>query len=51
MVVGALLLGLFETLVAVHVPFAYRDPLIFGLLIVTLLIRPSGLFGVRERLA
>jgi len=50
-VAGALLLGLFEMLVGVQVPFAYRDPLIFAILIVVLLVRPSGLFGVRERLA
>ncbi len=50
-VAGALLLGLFETVVGVHVAFAYRDPLVFAVLILTLLIRPSGLFGVRERLA
>jgi len=50
-VVGALLLGIFEMLVGAQVPFAYRDPLIFAILIVVLLVRPSGLFGVRERLA
>jgi branched-chain amino acid transport system permease protein len=50
-VVGALLLGLFEMLVGAQVPFAYRDPLIFAILIVVLLVRPAGLFGVRERLA
>jgi branched-chain amino acid transport system permease protein len=50
-VVGALLLGLFETLIGAQIAFAYRDPLIFAILIVILLVRPSGLFGVRERLA
>ena len=49
MVVGALILGLFETIVGSKVPSEYRDPLVFGILIVVLLIRPNGLFGVRER--
>ena len=48
-VVGALILGLFETIVGSKVPSEYRDPLVFGILIVVLLIRPNGLFGVRER--
>ena len=48
-VVGALILGLFETIVGSKVPSEYRDPLVFAILIVVLLIRPNGLFGVRER--
>jgi branched-chain amino acid transport system permease protein len=50
-VVGALILGLFETIVGSKVPSEYRDPLVFAILIVVLLIRPNGLFGVRERTA
>jgi branched-chain amino acid transport system permease protein len=50
-VVGGLLLGVFEIVVGAQVPFAYRDPIIFTLLIAVLLVRPEGLFGRRERLA
>jgi branched-chain amino acid transport system permease protein len=48
-VVGALLLGLFEDLVGSQVPYAYLDPLVFSVLILVLLLFPSGLFGIRRR--
>jgi branched-chain amino acid transport system permease protein len=48
-VVGALLLGLFEDLVGSQVPYAFLDPLVFSILIVVLLLFPSGLFGIRRR--
>ncbi len=48
-VVGALLLGLFEDLVGSQVPYAYVDPLVYSVLIVALLAFPGGLFGVRRR--
>jgi branched-chain amino acid transport system permease protein len=44
-VVGGLLLGLTENLIGVYVTSAYKDVLVFGLLILLLLLRPSGLFG------
>jgi len=50
-VIGGLLLGLFEIMVGVRLPTEYRDPLVFAILILLLLIKPSGLFGSRERLA
>lgn len=50
-VVGGLLLGVFEIVVGAQVPFAYRDPIIFTLLIAVLLVVPAGLFGRRERTA
>jgi branched-chain amino acid transport system permease protein len=48
-VVGSLLLGLFEDLVGSQIPYAYLDPLVYSVLIVTLLAFPSGLLGARRR--
>jgi branched-chain amino acid transport system permease protein len=48
-VAGSLLLGLFEDLVGSQVPYAYLDPLVFSVLILVLLVFPSGLFGLRRR--
>ncbi len=44
-VVGGLLLGLAENLIGVYVTSTYKDVLVFVLLILLLLVRPSGLFG------
>jgi branched-chain amino acid transport system permease protein len=44
-VVGGLLLGLLENLIGVYVTTAFKDVLVFALLIVFLLLRPFGLFG------
>ena len=44
-VVGSLILGLAEMLTAGLISSQFRDLVVFGLLIVTLIIRPSGLFG------
>ena len=43
--VGGLLLGLTECLLGGSFLSSYRDAIAFGLLIVILLLRPSGLFG------
>jgi branched-chain amino acid transport system permease protein len=43
--VGGLLLGLTECLLGGSVLSSYRDAIAFGILILILLIRPSGLFG------
>lgn len=45
-IVGALLLGIPETLVSAYVSSSLRDFFSFALLIVLLLVKPSGLFGV-----
>ncbi len=45
-IVGALLLGLIETVVSGYISSGLRDLISFSLLIIILLIRPSGLFGV-----
>jgi branched-chain amino acid transport system permease protein len=44
-VVGSLILGLAEMLAAGFLSSQFRDLIVFGLLIVTLIIRPTGLFG------
>ena len=50
-VVGGLLVGVLEILVAVHISSTYRDAITFVVLILFLLVRPQGLFGekVSER--
>jgi branched-chain amino acid transport system permease protein len=45
---GGLLLGLLETFAQMFLPAEYKDIVAFGLLIVILLIRPSGLLGRPE---
>jgi branched-chain amino acid transport system permease protein len=47
-VVGGLLLGVVETLVGVFLTSAYKDVVVFGLLIAVLLVRPAGLLGRPE---
>lgn len=44
-VVGSLILGLAEMLTAGFISSQFRDIVVFGLLIVTLIVRPTGLFG------
>lgn len=44
-VVGALILGVAETLVIGYWASTYRDALAFAILILILLVRPAGLFG------
>lgn len=46
--VGGILLGVIETLVSGYLSSTYRDAIAFVLLIVILLYRPTGLFGVSQ---
>jgi branched-chain amino acid transport system permease protein len=51
-VIGGYLLGVLEVLVVVLLPpdlSAYRDVFVFMLLVVTLLVRPQGIMGKREK--
>jgi len=48
-VVAALLLGVAESVVAVTISPSWSSFVFFVVLIVILLFRPQGLFGVRER--
>ncbi|MCR5137367.1 MAG: branched-chain amino acid ABC transporter permease [Oscillospiraceae bacterium] len=45
-IVGSLLLGILETMVSGYISSSLRDFFSFALLIVLLLVKPSGLFGV-----
>lgn len=47
--VAALLLGISESFFAVYVSYAYKDALGLIILIVILMLRPQGLFGIRGR--
>ncbi|HXF83173.1 MAG TPA: branched-chain amino acid ABC transporter permease [bacterium] len=47
-VVGSLLLGVIENLVGVFLTNAFKDVVVFGILIAVLLIRPSGVLGRPE---
>lgn len=50
-VIGALLMGVAESLVIAYLSSTYRDALAFGILILILLVKPTGLLGktVREK--
>jgi branched-chain amino acid transport system permease protein len=48
-VVGGLAIGIVESVSTLFIPTDFRDTVVFGLLILVLLIRPWGLFGVRVR--
>jgi branched-chain amino acid transport system permease protein len=47
-VLGGFVLGLAENLIAVYVTSSFKDVLVFALLILLLLLRPSGLFGRKQ---
>jgi branched-chain amino acid transport system permease protein len=44
-VIGGVVLGVVETLVGLYLSTAYRDVVVFAILIAVLWFRPSGLFG------
>lgn len=44
-VLGALIMGLSEELVVAYISSTYRDALAFGILIVILILKPTGLLG------
>jgi branched-chain amino acid transport system permease protein len=46
--VGGLVLGLAEVFAVQYVGSSWRDVVAFGLLFAVLLLRPQGLFGVRQ---
>ncbi len=47
-IVGSLLLGVLENLIGVFISNAFKDVIVFGILILVLLVRPSGLLGKPE---
>jgi branched-chain amino acid transport system permease protein len=46
---GGILIGLTEVLVVGYVSPTYRDPIVFVVLILVLLVKPTGLLGASER--
>ncbi|MES2571966.1 MAG: branched-chain amino acid ABC transporter permease, partial [Verrucomicrobiota bacterium] len=46
---GGVLIGLVEALVVGYVSPTYRDSIVFGVLILILLVKPTGLLGSSER--
>ncbi|MBN1141810.1 MAG: branched-chain amino acid ABC transporter permease, partial [Deltaproteobacteria bacterium] len=48
-IAGGLLLGLLETFSAAGLSSAYKDVIAFGLLLLVLFVRPSGLLGASKR--
>jgi branched-chain amino acid transport system permease protein len=47
-VLGGYLIGIVETLVAGYISSGYRDAIAFAILIVVLIVRPTGLFGQKN---
>lgn len=47
-ILGGLLLGVAETMAAAYIGSAYKDIVAFGLLVLILLFRPTGLLGKPE---
>ena len=45
---GGVIIGVTETLVAGYISSTYRDAIAFGILILILLVKPSGLLGKKE---
>ena len=45
--IGGIVIGLIETLSVAYWSASYRDALVYSILILVLLVRPQGLFGVR----
>ncbi len=46
---GGVLIGLLEALVVGYISPTYRDAIVFGVLIVILIVKPTGLLGSSER--
>ena len=45
MIVGGLFLGIVESLTALYIGPTYADVASFGMLVLVLIVRPSGLLG------
>ncbi len=46
-VIGALILGVVETLSVAYISSSYRDAIAFGVMFLILVLRPTGLLGKR----
>ena len=47
-VFGGFVIGLLETLFAAYISSGYRDAVAFVILMVVLIVRPSGFFGQKS---
>ncbi len=47
--VGGLFIGIAETLVVAYGSSLYRDAIVYAILIIVLIVKPTGLFGKNER--
>jgi len=47
--VGGMVMGICENFIGVYISSAYRDPITFLLLIIILLVKPTGIMGVVEQ--
>ncbi len=47
-VLGGLIIGVTEAFVSGYISSTYRDAIAFGVLILILLVKPSGLLGKKE---
>jgi branched-chain amino acid transport system permease protein len=47
--VGGFILGIAEILVSAFIASSYRDAIAFAILIIILLVKPSGIFGAITR--
>ena len=45
---GGIILGLIEALGAGFISSGYRDAIAYGVLILVLLIKPTGIFGIKK---
>jgi branched-chain amino acid transport system permease protein len=45
--VGGLVIGIIEVMSVAYLASSYRDAFAFGVMILILLVRPTGLFGAR----
>jgi branched-chain amino acid transport system permease protein len=48
-VLGGLAIGVIEATSTLVLPTDYKDVVVFGTIVVVLLLRPQGLFGLRTR--
>ena len=48
-VVGGLIIGLTESLAGVYLPVGWKDIAAYIILILVLIVRPQGLFGIQEK--
>jgi branched-chain amino acid transport system permease protein len=48
-IVGGLIIGITESLAGVYLPIGWKDVAAFIILILVLMIRPEGIFGIQEK--